>query len=68
MKKKALPTLGLQLPDAAKSTIVTFRLSEDDVRKLDELGKPLKLGRSSIARLIVEKFIAENAAATKGRG
>jgi hypothetical protein len=52
--------LGLVVPEDVRAAQINFRLSGVDARKLDTLAKRLKVGRSKMVRLIVEKFIAEH--------
>ncbi len=52
--------LGIVVPEKVKAELITFRLKGVDARKLGKLAKRLKVGRSSMARLIVEKFINEH--------
>jgi hypothetical protein len=52
--------LGLELPGEIKDETITFRLKASDARKLGELAKGVQVGRSTMARLIVEKFIKEH--------
>ncbi len=51
---------GLTVPEHLPATVVTFRLSGVNARKLTKLGKELKVGPSKMARLIIEKFIEEH--------
>ena len=51
---------GLTVPEHLPAVVLTFRLSGVNARKLEKLGKELKVGRSKMARLIVEKFINEH--------
>jgi hypothetical protein len=51
---------GLTIPEHLPAVVVTFRLSGVNARKLLKLGKALEVGRSKMARLIVEKFIEEH--------
>jgi hypothetical protein len=52
--------LGIVAPEKVKAELITFRLKGVEARKLGKLAKRLKVGRSSMARLIVEKFIKEH--------
>ncbi len=52
--------LGIVAPEKIKAELITFRLKGVDARKLRTLAKRLKVGRSSMARLIVEKFINDH--------
>jgi len=52
--------LGIVVPEKVKAEVVTFRLKGVDARKLRAIGKQLKVGQSTLARLIVEKFIREH--------
>ncbi len=67
-KRTAASDLGLVVPETFKAAQINFRLAGVDVRKLDVLAKRLKVGRSKMTRLIVEKFIAEHDPETKERG
>jgi hypothetical protein len=58
-KQDKLKELGLVVPEVLKAAQINFRLSGVDVRKLDALAKDAKIGRSKLARLIVEKFLAD---------
>jgi hypothetical protein len=51
---------GLTVPEHLPAVILTFRLTGVNARKLAKLGKELKVGRSKMARLIIEKFIEEH--------
>jgi hypothetical protein len=62
-----LKDLGLEIPEMLKASQVSFRLSGLDMRKLDALARGANVGRSKLARLIVEKFIAEHDPERKGR-
>jgi hypothetical protein len=65
--KKLADALGIEPPRGAKDTAVSIRMNEEDALKLDLLAKQLGVrGRSTVARLILEKFIAEHDP-TKGR-
>lgn len=59
--------LGLEIPEVLKASQISFRLSGLDMRKLDALAKQAKVGRSKLARLIIEKFIADHDPERKGR-
>jgi hypothetical protein len=59
-RKTAAEELGLTPRETLKAEIFSMRLSGSNSRKLDKLAKRLRLGRSAMARLIVEKFIAEH--------
>jgi hypothetical protein len=65
----AKPTddMGLNLAGRPPAVIVTFRLLGPDAAKLDQLAKRVKVGRSRMARLIVEKFIGEHDPEKKGK-
>ena len=58
--KRDTGSLGLTAPDTAKAVVITFRLKGGDARKFGKLAKRMKVGRSSMARLIIEKFIKEH--------
>jgi len=59
-KRTVRDSMGLALPEKLPAIAINFRLSGVDGRKLDTLAKRLKIGRSKMARLIVEKFIAQH--------
>lgn len=65
--KDTLSDLGLVVPEVLRAAQINFRLSGVDVRKLDALAKQANVGRSKLARLIVEKFIADHDPERKGR-
>jgi hypothetical protein len=52
--------LGLQLPGESRAELITFRLQASQAKKLAALAKRVNVGRSTMARLIVEKFIKEH--------
>jgi hypothetical protein len=52
--------LGIVAPRKKADVPLSVRLTNDDLRKLAKLGRRLKVGRSTMARLIVEKFIKEH--------
>jgi len=66
-KSGGLKELGLALPEAPKASQISFRLKGGELRKLDALAKQANVGRSKLARLIVEKFIADHDPERKGR-
>ena len=59
-KRAKVDTMGLAVPERLPAIAINFRLKGGEGRKLDELAKRLKVGRSKMARLIVEKFIADH--------
>ena len=59
-KSGGLKELGLEIPEVAKASQISLRLSGVDMRKLDALAKQANVGHSKLARLIVEKFIADH--------
>jgi len=70
MKKRrnAFADLGLAAPQKSKDTLLSVRLTTDDARTLETLAKKLGVrGRSTLARLVLEKFIAEHDADRKGK-
>ncbi len=52
--------LGIVVPERQTVMPLSVRLTKDDLRKLGVLGDRLKVGPSTMARLIVEKFIKEH--------
>lgn len=60
MMSKKTQLFGLELPEKANGEVITFRLKGVDARRLEKLSKRLKIGRSAMARLIIEKFINEH--------
>lgn len=60
MKRKRDASLGLEIPQKANGEVITFRLRGVYVKKLKKLSKRLKVGHSSMARLIIEKFLKDN--------
>ena len=67
MKKRAPDDMGLVLPKRGSGDMISVRLSPDNARKLGVLSKRLDVGRSTMARLILEKFIAEHDPDRKGK-
>jgi hypothetical protein len=59
-KKDGLSELGLSVPEVLPASQISFRLSGIDMRRLDALAKQAGVGRSKLARLIIEKFIGEH--------
>jgi metal-responsive CopG/Arc/MetJ family transcriptional regulator len=60
--RNAFEALGIRAPESTKDAIITVRLTEADAEKLDALVAKLGVrGRSTLARLILERFIAEHA-------
>ena len=59
-KKSAGEELGIVLPEKQTALPLSVRLSRNDLRKLGLLAERLKVGRSTMARLIVEKFIRQH--------
>jgi hypothetical protein len=57
---KAENDLGLVPRRPSRAEIFSVRLSGEDARKLSTLAKRLKVGRSAMARLILEKFIKDH--------
>jgi hypothetical protein len=57
---KQRDAFGLMVPEHLPAMILSFRLTGVNARKLTKLGRELKIGRSKMARLIVEQFIAEH--------
>jgi hypothetical protein len=56
-RSKAEDDLGIVLPEKQTGMPLSVRLTKDDLRKLAALGDRLKVGPSTMARLILEKFI-----------
>jgi hypothetical protein len=52
--------LGIVVPQRTAVQPMSVRLTETDLRKLGALAQRLKVGPSTLARLIVEKFIKEH--------
>lgn len=70
-KKEDVSDLGIVVPDrlaTLKAEHISVRLSGINARKLGALAKRLKIGKSAIARLILEKFIAEHDPDAKEKG
>lgn len=59
-KHRNLGDLGIIAPEKKAAIPLSVRLSDKDMRKLSKLGRRLKVGPSTMARLIVEKFIKEH--------
>jgi hypothetical protein len=59
--------LGIVAPKKGRGELLSVRLSTDNMRKLEALGKRLDVGRSTMARLILEKFIAEHDPDQRGK-
>jgi hypothetical protein len=60
-KRKSLADdLGIVVPEKQTAPPLSVRLAKDDLRKLGLLAARLKVGSSTMARLIVEKFIKEH--------
>jgi len=59
-RTKAEDDLGIVVPEKQTVSPLSVRLTKDDLRKLGALGKRLKIGPSTMARLIVEKFIKQH--------
>lgn len=59
-RRNAADDLGIVAPTKKAALPLSVRLSDDDIRKLGLLGQRLKVGPSTMARLIVEKFIKEH--------
>jgi hypothetical protein len=52
--------LGIVVPDRHTEKPMSLRLKKDDMRKLLLLADRLKVGPSTMVRLIVEKFIKQH--------
>jgi hypothetical protein len=59
-KQRNMGDLGIVAPEKKAELPLSVRLSERNLRKLAKLGRHLKVGPSTMARLIVEKFIKEH--------
>jgi len=59
-RAKVEDDLGIVVPEKQTVSPLSVRLTKDDLRKLAALGKRLKIGPSTMARLIVEKFIKQH--------
>jgi len=59
-RKRPEDNMGIVLPEKQTARPLSVRLTKDDLRKLSALGRRLKVGPSTMARLIVEKFIKEH--------
>lgn len=67
--RNAFDALGIDAPAPTKDTMLSVRLRGEDVRKLDLIAKKLGVrGRSTIARLVLERFVAEHDPGKKGKG
>jgi hypothetical protein len=67
-KKVGFKELGITPPSASKATLLSVRLANSDADKLRLLAKQLGVrGRSTMARLIIEKFVAEHDPTVKGK-
>ena len=64
--RNAAEELGIELPERQSAPPLSVRFSKDDLRKLTALGARLKVGPSTMARLIVEKFIKQHDPDRKG--
>jgi hypothetical protein len=58
-KQAASPLPGLVLP-VSRSSRVIFRLTDDGDASLRELARKAGLGPSTLARLIVEKYLSDH--------
>jgi hypothetical protein len=58
--RKGLDDLGIVAPLKKAALPLSVRMTDDALRKLGKLGKRLKIGPSTMARLILEKFIKEH--------
>jgi hypothetical protein len=60
--------LGIETPRGSRDTALSIRLTDADARKLDLLAKKLGVrGRSTMARLILEKFISDHVPERRGK-
>jgi hypothetical protein len=58
--RNAAQALGIELPENQTVPPLSVRLLKDDLRKLTVLGERIEIGPSSMARLIIEKFIKQH--------
>jgi len=65
-RRNAAEELGIEVPDTQSAPPLSVRFSKTDLRKLTALGERLKVGPSTMARLIVEKFIKQHDPDRKG--
>lgn len=65
-RKSPAEEWGIQLPQPQSIPPISVRLSKDDLRKLTMLGDKVDVGPSTMARLIIEKFIKEHDPERKG--
>jgi hypothetical protein len=59
-RKSPAEEWGIELPQPQSIPPISVRLSKDDLRKLTLLGEKVDVGPSTMARLIIEKFIKEH--------
>jgi hypothetical protein len=52
--------LGIDVPVRRAAVPLSVRIADDDLRKLTKLGDRVGVGPSTMARLILEKFIKEH--------
>jgi hypothetical protein len=65
--KRLAAELGIDLKKR-KDTLLSVRVADDDARKLGVLAQKLGVrGRSTMARIIIEKFIAEHDPDRRGK-
>ncbi len=59
--------LGISPPGKVKGSLLSVRLTDEDAQTLDALAQHLGVrGRSTMARLVLEKFAADHRV-TKGK-
>jgi hypothetical protein len=59
--------LGIVAPPRGKGELISIRLQPHLARKLEVFAKQIGVGRSTMGRLILEKFIAEHDPDRKGK-
>jgi hypothetical protein len=60
MKRRRKDDLGIVLPPRKEARALSVRMSLPNLHKLEKLAKRLDIGPSTMARLILEKFIEEH--------
>ncbi len=65
-RKSPAEEWGIELPQPQSIPPISVRLSKEDLRKLTMLGDKVDVGPSTMARLIIEKFIKEHDPERKG--
>jgi len=59
-RKNPAEEWGIELPQPQSIPPISVRLSKDALRKLTLLGEKVDVGPSTMARLIIEKFVKEH--------